>query len=885
MSEDGFVGDRLAFYEALLEHTEDAIVGVDRDWLITVWSKGAERMYGWSAVEVLGRHVPSFVRMNLTQQERAETRREIAERGRWRGEATVQRKDGSMVAVEVINVAVRDRRDEITGYLGIHRDMTERKLAERALRDAQRRSETILESIGDSFFALDRRWRYAYLNEQALQRVRTAKGAELAREDVLGQNCWEFIPGTVGTAFYRELHRAVREHTTVGFEAYSAATDTWTEVRAYPSADGLSVYARDVSERKRAEAALREAQRRSETILESISDDFFALDREWRYTYVNERGLAEARRIPGRDLTAADLLGANIWERFPQLIGTTFDHESHRALREQTVVEFQQWSPVTGRWVEARVYPSDAGLSIHLHDISERKAAQEEISRRAEQQALVAELGQRALASDDLQPLLDEAVGLVARTLDVELAGVAEIAPDHEQIVLRAGVGWQEGVVGRRIGHERRDSLFGYTLRCPEPVIVDDMATDRRFTASATARDHGVVSALSVMIESPGEPFGVLAALSTLRRTFSSSDLSFVQAVANVLASAVERSRAQERLGEVREAERSRIARDLHDDALQELTDALVQADRGRSAGLTPDAAGRLISTLKHVGQQLRGAIYDLRVSDDVHRPFPDALRTLIDVQRSMAVDCEVDLDIGPGPRIGVLGNRGTEVLRIVGEALTNARRHSGARHVLVTARGSEDGGLLVDVTDHGRGYDRADEPSGTGGRGIQGMRERAALLGADLDIRSTPRTGTTVRISLGGARDARPRGTARILLVEDHAVVRQAIAAMFEHEPDLDVVAQAGSLAEARGMLHDVDVDVAILDLGLPDGRGGDLISDLRDVNPRAQAVVLSASLDPIEITRAIDSGAAAALDKTAELDELVDAVRRLHRGAAPPP
>jgi CheY-like chemotaxis protein len=185
-----------------------------------------------------------------------------------------------------------------------------------------------------------------------------------------------------------------------------------------------------------------------------------------------------------------------------------------------------------------------------------------------------------------------------------------------------------------------------------------------------------------------------------------------------------------------------------------------------------------------------------------------------------------------------------------------------------------------VEVTDDGGGFDVAGEHSGTGGTGIQGMRERAGLLGADVDIRSSPGTGTTVRVELG--RDAppeQPRATARILLVEDHTVVRQAIAAMFEREPDLDVVAQAGSLAEARAMLH--DIDVAVLDLGLPDGRGGDLITDLREVNPRAQALVVSAGLDPEESARATDSGAAAVLDKTADLDELVNTVRRLHRGA----
>jgi DNA-binding NarL/FixJ family response regulator len=74
--------------------------------------------------------------------------------------------------------------------------------------------------------------------------------------------------------------------------------------------------------------------------------------------------------------------------------------------------------------------------------------------------------------------------------------------------------------------------------------------------------------------------------------------------------------------------------------------------------------------------------------------------------------------------------------------------------------------------------------------------------------------------------------------------------------------------------------VDVAVLDLGLPDGYGGDLIEELRDRNPRAQALVLSASLDRAEIARAVEQGAAAVLDKTVHLDEVADAVRRLRAG-----
>jgi signal transduction histidine kinase/CheY-like chemotaxis protein len=455
---------------------------------------------------------------------------------------------------------------------------------------------------------------------------------------------------------------------------------------------------------------------------------------------------------------------------------------------------------------------------------------------------------------------------------------VVEMRVGGEELILRAGVGWREGV-GSRI-ERGLASQIGYTLLRREPVITDDQAADPRFRPSALAQAHGVVSALSVMIASGDEPFGVLGALSTRRRTFSPSEVSFVQSVANVLASAIERSRTEQRLAEVLEAERSRIARDLHDEALQELTDALVQADRARVAGLTPDAADRLGSTLRRIGEQLRAAIYDLRLTDDT-RPFPEALRALVDVQRALAVDSEIDLDIAGETAIGVLGNRGSEVLRIVGEALTNARRHSGARRIHVSARESQRR-LCVEVTDNGRGFDPTDEPSGARGRGLQGMRERAALLSADFDIHSTLGTGTRARIELRGAQHhGRPRA-ARILLVEDHAGVRDAIAGLFEPEPDLHVVAQAASLAEARAMLH--DIDVAVLDLGLPDGYGGDLISELRDVNPRAQALVLSASLDSAEIPRARNSGAALTLDKIADLNKLVDAVRQLHRAADPP-
>jgi signal transduction histidine kinase len=99
------------------------------------------------------------------------------------------------------------------------------------------------------------------------------------------------------------------------------------------------------------------------------------------------------------------------------------------------------------------------------------------------------------------------------------------------------------------------------------------------------------------------------------------------------------------------------------------------------------------------------------------------------------------------------LGRPGVELLRIVGEALTNARRHSGAGHVRVETWGSERE-ICIEVSDDGRGFDPAAAPSGEGGTGIKGMRERAGLVGADLTITSEPGAGSAVRVGLALTED-----------------------------------------------------------------------------------------------------------------------------------
>jgi DNA-binding NarL/FixJ family response regulator len=120
-----------------------------------------------------------------------------------------------------------------------------------------------------------------------------------------------------------------------------------------------------------------------------------------------------------------------------------------------------------------------------------------------------------------------------------------------------------------------------------------------------------------------------------------------------------------------------------------------------------------------------------------------------------------------------------------------------------------------------------------------------------------------------------------RILLVEDHASFRQTLAYVFDQQPDFQVVAQAATLAETRRIMDgSKTADLGVIDLSLPDGEGTGLIAELRDANPEFAALVLTASLDRTEYARAVEAGAASVLHKSADVDDILNATRRLGEG-----
>jgi PAS domain S-box-containing protein len=215
--------------------------------------------------------------------------------------------------------------------------------------------------------------------------------------------------------------------------------------------------------------------------------------------------------------------------------------------------------------------------------------------------------------------------------------------------------------------------------------------------------------------------------------------------VCAVVRDITERKRAEETLREVREAERNRIARDLHDDILQDIVYALqeVQVMQVVAGDEGDPALEDTAEALRRSVEGLRGAIFELRVKETLDRSLVSSLEGLVDLNRRMARGrYDIELAIRDDFPTRLPEKAGQELTRLVQEALTNVRRHAEAEHVRVKL--GLDGGLAyVEVSDDGLGFDPEKARTGIG---RLSMNHRALELGGELTVQSAPGEGTRVR-------------------------------------------------------------------------------------------------------------------------------------------
>jgi len=191
----------------------------------------------------------------------------------------------------------------------------------------------------------------------------------------------------------------------------------------------------------------------------------------------------------------------------------------------------------------------DIAFALKAIEDEEKKRKAELAARmRATQHAVIARLGELFMKGVEIEALMQEAVELVARAMNVEFCKILWLEGDRLRLI--AGVGWRPGIVGKATVSADSKSQAGYTLKIRTPVVVEDFSQEKRFTPPPLLKEHGIVSGISVPMIYKDKIYGVMGLHSRQKRSFTSADVDFLQSVANIITAAFERTRAERILEE-----------------------------------------------------------------------------------------------------------------------------------------------------------------------------------------------------------------------------------------------------------------------------------------------------------------------------------------------
>ncbi len=517
--------------------------------------------------------------------------------------------------------------------------------------------------------------------------------------------------------------------------------------------------------------------------------------------------------------------------------------------------------------VQRREQSETAALSM-MEDADNARAdavlAEQALATQASQQAAVADLGQKALTITDPLTLFREATELIAATLDVEYCKILELRPGGDALRLVAGVGWNDGLVGRVNVPSDRGSQSGFTLLASEPVVVEDLRTEERFHGPQLLFDHGIVSGMTAVIRGPSSPWGVLGVHTTQQRIFTRDDVSFLESVTTSLADAIARHAVEAQLEtqshRLQEQKKDLLTANL---ALKEARDAAEAANRSKSEFLanmsheirTPMTAilgfadmllergdptqapvERLdaAQTIRKNGEYLLGIINDIldlskieagkltveRIDCSLTQVVSDVISLIRVRAEGKGLPVTVDYH-GPIPL--TIQTDPTRLRQILINVLANAVKFTEAGEVRLSIRAVRDPRAPViqfDVKDTGVGmnqeqvtqlfrpFTQADASTtrsfGGTGLGLTISKRLARMLGGDVTVIETQRgTGTRFRMTIATG----PLNNANWIDRPDQAREPDATATSAAH-PDARAPSAQTSLADCRVLVVEDGLD-----------------------------------------------------------------------------
>ena len=758
--------------------------------------------------------------------------------GHWEGELDLHSRQGKLIPTFQHAFLIRNGSGRPVRQGVVITDITERKRAEEALQEANHKLTTTLERITDGFISLDREWRYTYVNQAA------ARLLGKSREELLGMMAAEMFLDTVPLTFYAEATRAVQENTPVHFEEfYPEPLNIWCECHIYPSAEGLTVYFRDVTERKQAEAALQESEQKYKSLAEACPDAVVMTDLEGQILFASQ----QVRELHGLQAAEA-LLGCSVFEQVIEEdrrrlaasvarvaeLGVQKNIEYTALRRDGTTVPVETSAALIR---DAAGQPR--GTVAVIRDITERKRAEQTLA----QFSAIVNSSQDAIIGGTLDgvitswnPSAERLYGYTAaEAMGKSISLVAPADRSSEFLSLLAKIKQGEGISGLDTVRRRKNGTLLDVSVTLSPIrdtgghvvgvssIIQDISerkraqealrrSERRFRnyfdqgligMSIAGLDKRFLEVNDRLCEMMGysreellqhdwaelthpddlEPSVQLSNRLlagqiehfTLDKRFVRKDGSIVYTTIHIRAfrkddgsidhvvalteDITARKQAEEALHRERRTlehmlqasdhERQLIAYEIHDGLAQYLTGAIMQLEHAHHIQVERPTES---ATAYQAGLELlRESHFEARrLISGVRPPILDesgvvaAVAHLVyDIKAHKGPKVEFRSKVEFGRLAPVLEN---VIYRIAQEGLTNACKHSQSERVRVGLVQHGDH-LRIVIRDQGVGFSPATVEEGR--FGLEGIRERARLLGGRSVIDSTPGKGTRIIVDL----------------------------------------------------------------------------------------------------------------------------------------